>query len=507
MPVVNGKLTQPDLVAQGGASGQVELVDAAGTRIRGFVAGTNETIFGPMPLALTAGAYSVTLTANANISPANTMYKRTWLIPGGVAEVDYFIVPAGGGPYQEAALSANVVPLATATPSTAEIVPVLRGATVQQFSELLFTTDAGVLDSTALTLEHGQVVMRGGTGSGARSSRRSAFLMAGTPGGYSRIRSRWAGAQYAGTGLTPQHGHVHGIGIQADGKRRGVVVSHDIVFSAPWVINLAIWESNADGSGFTVPAGVVFSDAATVSAAARTSNVVTLTVPTGHGFVANDVVTVDLADNSYDGTFVVTSVTPTTIVYSQTAANAGTTTGSVTLARINSQKGALVRNTSATDAVRASNVVTATVPAGHPFQVGDWLDADFTDNTYDGSFQVTELPSATQIRWRQAVADDASAGTGTLSKIIPYWLESEWRPGLLRVRVWPDVGVTGSGGPAVMGAPPWESAWAVSVNLAGAGAAQPEPLLGQGCALLGAHLSSAPTEVRYDSIVVQGITA
>lgn len=66
-----------------------------------------------------------------------------------------------------------------------------------------------------------------------------------------------------------------------------------------------------------------------VTAAARTSNVVTLTMASTTGYVIGDSVTVDLVDASYDGTFVLTNVTGTTLVYPQTAANAGTSTGTV----------------------------------------------------------------------------------------------------------------------------------------------------------------------------------
>ena len=505
MPVVTGKLTRPDLVEQGQISCSIELVDSSGGSQRGFVATTNETVYGPGTVALTAGVYTVTLPGNANISPANTKYKRTWFLPNNVTEVDYYTVPTGGGPYQEAALIPTT-PLATVTPSTQEITPNLRSNPAPVWTESVFSTDAGGLDSVGLTFEHGQAVMRGTSGSASRSNRRSVFLVAGTPGGYSRIRSRWAGQAYApASNKLPQRGHVHGLGIQADGKRRGVIVWHDITFNQGQIFNLGIWEANADGTGFVSNA---FSppDAAAVSAAARTTNVVTLTVPTGHGFVANDLVSVDLADNSYDGTFQITSVTATTIVYGQTAANAGTTTGTVVLTRHNLTKSGLIRTIAATDAVRASGVVTATVPANHSLQAGDWVDVDAVDNTYDGQFVLSDTTtSATQVKWNQAVADDASAGATTIVKLFPYWVESEWRPGQVRARVWPDVGVTGAGGVMTAGPPPWESPWAMSVTLTGT---QPDPLLGQGCALVAAHLSAnTVTEVRYDSIVCQGISA
>lgn len=58
-----------------------------------------------------------------------------------------------------------------------------------------------------------------------------------------------------------------------------------------------------------------------VSAGARLGRVVTLTVPTGHGVSVGDNVVVDLTDATYDGTFTVKSVTATTIIYDQRAAD------------------------------------------------------------------------------------------------------------------------------------------------------------------------------------------
>lgn len=108
MPVVNGKIARPDLVEQGQASCTIELVGPDGLSVRGFKSSTNETIYGPKTVPLVAGAYSETLPDNAAITPANTMYKRTFYLPGNVTEVDYYVVPTGGGPYQEAALAIGV---------------------------------------------------------------------------------------------------------------------------------------------------------------------------------------------------------------------------------------------------------------------------------------------------------------------------------------------------------------------------------------------------------------
>ena len=67
----------------------------------------------------------------------------------------------------------------------------------------------------------------------------------------------------------------------------------------------------------------------------RTSNVVTLTgVTSGHGLVAGDKITVAAADTGYNGTFTITSVTATTVTYSQTAADDASSGAGTATARI-----------------------------------------------------------------------------------------------------------------------------------------------------------------------------
>lgn len=72
-----------------------------------------------------------------------------------------------------------------------------------------------------------------------------------------------------------------------------------------------------DGSAEPTPTLTDLSTVA-VSAGSRTAgNVVTLTVPLNHPVKAGNVIEVDLADNTYDGVYLVSSVTATTVVYTQ----------------------------------------------------------------------------------------------------------------------------------------------------------------------------------------------
>lgn len=385
--------------------------------------------------------------------------------------------------------------------------PEPRSDATTGWEETVFSTEDAVSAATTLTFEHGQVVIRGsGAGTGVRSNRRSVFLIPGSPGGYSRLRSRWGGPSYA-AGAVPQRGHMHGFGTQADGMIRGVIIWHDIVFSAPWVFNIGIWETDPSNlvTGFT-PTSMAVAGTGTITAGARSSNVVTLTVGSGHGFKAGDVVTVDVADGTYDGTFALSAVSDTTVSYQQTAADdASSGAGTMVLARQTLTKSGLLTQYASSAGIRASGVVTATVATGHPFQVGDHIGADFDDATYDGNFAVTAVTSTT-VKWGQAAADDASAGTGTLTKVLPYWVESEWTDGVARFRVWPDVTATPNGSVGPGGPPGWESPWASSVDLSSLGTDEPDPSLGEGCGLLGAHLASGSTvtELRYDSIEAWG---
>jgi hypothetical protein len=373
------------------------------------------------------------------------------------------------------------------------------------WEERVFSTDTVGLPAIAVTIEHGRFVGRGSGGTSGRSNRRSVYQIPDSPGGYSRIRSRWMGSpdNPATTGTIPQRGHAHGLQ-QIGGRWVAVMAWHDVAFNQPQIFNLGIWESETapDQVGFLFPPGTL-TDQSVVSAAARTTNVVTLTVPTGHGFVKGDIVVTDLADNSYDGTFVLTSVTATTVVYSQVAANAGTSTGFVRLARADLAKTELLKSTAYTASARANGIVTATVAAGSPWRIEDQIAVDgTTDNTFDGVFRITELPSTTQIRWRQpGVADQATGGAGTISSPFPYYVESEWWPGFIRVRAWPGHDRTQ--------APSWESPWAASATITGLSAPEPDPTAAGGCGLAMAHLSGSgatnPTEIIYDSVTTAAL--
>ena len=76
---------------------------------------------------------------------------------------------------------------------------------------------------------------------------------------------------------------------------------------------------------------------------------------------------------------------------------------------------------SVTEATRASNVISVETSAAHGVSVNDLITLyGMDDNSFDGTFRVTTVPTTTTLTCRQeGVADDATAGnTGTLYRRV-----------------------------------------------------------------------------------------
>lgn len=72
-----------------------------------------------------------------------------------------------------------------------------------------------------------------------------------------------------------------------------------------------------------------------------------------------------------------------------------------------------------TGAVRASNVVTITTSAAHGLVVGQRVTvASVTDSTFNGTFVIASVPTATTFTYAQALGN-ASSGNGTVEVINP----------------------------------------------------------------------------------------
>lgn len=391
---------------------------------------------------------------------------------------------------------------------SASSAPVLRSQIAADWESVVFSTHAA-LTSETLTFEHGRAVIRGDAGTGARSNRRIVRRIPNSPGGHSRIKARIHGPVGAGT-TVPQWGLMHGLGTQADGNVYGVIVWTDIVINNVVSLNYGIWRAEGGPAGSFQAGGGLHIENVAFTGGSRATNLVTLTGIASHTFRPGDIVNVDAADNGYDGTFEITAVTATTITYWQAAADdASSGAGTVTPAWQTPGVHLGERTYSVEASSRTNRIVSLTIGEAHALAPGDPIGVDLADATYDGNFIVQQAVIGT-VRYYQNAADDADGGTGTISKKLPFWIESEWLPGdILRARAWPDAGIgampidTASGaGAAWNGPPPWDSPGSFTVSLAGLLNPAPDPAFGDSCAIVGAHLAggATPTEVRYDNI-------
>lgn len=132
--------------------------------------------------------------------------------------------------------------------------------------------------------------------------------------------------------------HAADVTLHGNGRRLWVARKTDATFATAVTSPLVVpgW-SRSD----TVPAGdwmveasaEAFADAAAnggtlglwvdlpITAISRTGNVVTATIPVGHGVQVGADVLADVTDNTFDGRFLITAVTATTVQWAQTAAN------------------------------------------------------------------------------------------------------------------------------------------------------------------------------------------
>jgi hypothetical protein len=204
--------------------------------------------------------------------------------------------------------------------------------------------------------------------------------------------------------------------------------------------------------------------------AVRKANVVTITTASVHGLSVGETVTVSgVSDSSFNGTFVVATVpSATTFTYAQTGSNGasgGGTAASNTvsifigngdgtfgqrtdlatganpraLATGNFRGGLLLNlavvnqdaNTvsvflgngggtllaaiaSSNGAVRSANVVTITTTSAHGLSAGQTVTVSgVSDASFDGTFVIARVPSATTFTYAQTGAD-ASSGSGTV---------------------------------------------------------------------------------------------
>lgn len=178
--------------------------------------------------------------------------------------------------------------------------------------------------------------------------------------------------------------------------------------------------------------------------AARATNVVTITTTMAHGLTAGQTVVIaGVGDSSFNGTFTISTVpSTTTFTYAQTGTNATSGGGTVSAGTVkwfvnNVEGGNAASGTISTlglytapsttlppantvtiasnGAVRANNVVTITTTAAHNLLTGQPVTiSGVTDTSFNGTFTIASVPSATTFTFSQA-GSNASSGNGTVT--------------------------------------------------------------------------------------------
>lgn len=173
---------------------------------------------------------------------------------------------------------------------------------------------------------------------------------------------------------------------------------------------------------------------ATISTVTRTSNVVTVTTSSSHNFRLGYAVSIaGVSDSTFNGSFTISSVpSSTTFAYAQTAANAGSSGGTATMAQANlvglnnlytgsapannngicGSGGASISAT-AGSVRRLSNAVFVTTATAHNFVVGNWVTiTGVPDTSFNGSFQIAAVTNSTTFVYSQT-GPNATSQTGT----------------------------------------------------------------------------------------------
>jgi hypothetical protein len=111
----------------------------------------------------------------------------------------------------------------------------------------------------------------------------------------------------------------------------------------------------------------------TITNVSLLANVATITTSSAHGYSPGDSVTVDASNNTFDGSYTITSVpTSTTFTYAKTYSTAK----------------------NITNVELTSNVATIT-SAAHGYSVSDYVTVDCSNNTFDGNYAITAVTTDT----------------------------------------------------------------------------------------------------------------
>lgn len=128
------------------------------------------------------------------------------------------------------------------------------------------------------------------------------------------------------------------------------------------------------------------------------SDVATLTMSSDHGFVVNENVSISSIDDTFDGTYKISSTpTSTTFTYK------------------------IERSTINTATIRSlfSGVATITLTEDHGFSLGEQVVVSDVGANYDGTYTVTQIPSSTTFSYAKSASDETAilVTTGTVIPI------------------------------------------------------------------------------------------
>lgn len=137
MPTVNGTLQLPGAVDPTDATVTISLYASRVKDAPGYYTAGNETIIGYyQPTVSATGTWSATLTANALITPADTVYKIVTQAPGWGPVIEYISVTNGAGPYRvEDLLTSAPGALGDAYATAAVVASTNRSLTMGRVSE------------------------------------------------------------------------------------------------------------------------------------------------------------------------------------------------------------------------------------------------------------------------------------------------------------------------------------------------------------------------------------
>jgi len=166
-------------------------------------------------------------------------------------------------------------------------------------------------------------------------------------------------------------------------QNHGFIVGEEVTITGAGV--------NYDGTFeiLNVPTTSTFTYASTrtnsreISTVEMTNDLVTVTTSSAHGFVADEGVNISGVNLSLDGGYIIEDVTSNTFNYLRNRA----TEIAVTVKAI------------------SSNVATITTSSAHGFVIGEQVTISDVDSTFNGTYEITSLPSNTSFTFDKTAAD------------------------------------------------------------------------------------------------------